>query len=359
MTIETTLRAVAAHGLAMSPDPPPRVPPEQAPLLLAEAYAHKLIGLLDQAVAEGAVRCESAGVDQVGEMAVLVAAWSLQLERRLLAVDDLFARHGVPHRFVKGATIAHRFYDHPALRMSVDVDVLVPTGRLDQAVAVLADAAHERDQSEPYRGFSRRYAKSVTMRHRTGAEIDVHRIIADGPFGLRATHDVLWSRPSADVQIGGRLVPALDPVAAFVHACVNAVASYDRVSLASLRDVAQVGQAVAGDVPAVRELADELAVGACVTEAVRQTSVELGWRAPASIEAIADWPVSRRERQWLDSYRERPSDARRALLGMHAVPGVRAKVAYLASVGALLSGRPARRRARPGGPPHQATGRSR
>jgi hypothetical protein len=146
-------------------------------------------------------------------------------------------------------------------------------------------------------------------------------------------------------------VPALDPVGAFVQACVNAVASYDRVSLAALRDVVEVARVVAGDVAALRSLASALRVDACLAEAVSLAVAELEWTPPGPVAEIARWPISPREREWLDSYRHRPSDLHRALLGMHAVPGLGGKAAYLASVAALSTGRPARRRARAGRPP--------
>jgi hypothetical protein len=345
MTTLEVLRTVAGHGLEPGPGAVV-VPTDQVSALLVEATAHKLIGLLDQAVAEDVVRCDEASAARVGRRAVEVAGWSVRLERHLLVVHDLFEHHDVPHRFVKGATVARRFYSHPGLRMSVDVDVLVEPRQLDRAVAVLAAAGHARLQRDPYPGFSRRYAKSVSMRSRAGIEVDVHRVVPDGPFGLRAAPEVLWGRPAGSLEVGGQVVPALDPVAAFVQACVNAVASYDMVSLASLRDVVQVGAAVEHDVPAVRSLAEAMGVGACLADAVARAAAELPWDPPAALAAITGWPISARERQWLDSYRSKPSDARRALLGMHAVPGLGPKAAYLASVLALSTGRPARRRAR-------------
>jgi len=348
------LRAVARHGVVGGDTGPVSVAPEQVATLLVEATAHKLVGLLDQAVADGVVRCDEESAVRVGDRAVEVAAWSVQLERHLLVVHDLFDDAGLPHRFVKGATVAHRFYSHPGLRMSVDVDALVEPAELDRAVALLVEAGHTRQQRDPYPGFSRRYAKSVSLRSAAGIEVDLHRVIPDGPFGLRASPDVVWTRPAGAVAVGGREVPALDPVAAFVQACVNAVASYDMVSLASLRDVVEVAAAVAGVVPELRSLAAAMGVEACLAEAVAHAVVELGWDAPASVAEIARWPISAREREWLDSYRLRPSDARRALLGMHAVPGLSGKVAYLVSVAALSTGRPARRRAREGHPPRRS-----
>ena len=356
MTTFDVLRSVAAHGVDGNDRGPISVLASEVATLLAGATAHKLVGLLDQAVADGAVECDEPTAAQIGTLATEVAVWSVRLERHLLAVHDLFSERGVPHRFVKGSTIAHRFYSHPGLRMSVDVDVLVPGGKLERSLDVLAAGGHVRLQPDPYPGFSRRYAKSVTVRHDTGVEVDVHRVIPDGPFGLRARSDGLWERPTEWMSLGGREVPTLDPVAAFVQACVNAVASYDMVTLASLRDVAQVGTAVADRIPEVHELAGALAVRACLAQAVGHTTKEMGWDAPSSVAEIAAWPVSDRERQWLDSYRDRPSDRRRAFLGCQAVPGVVPKVVYLGSTARLLAGRPARRRARAANPARWSRG---
>ena len=346
MTTIEILRSVASHGVSGGGRSPASVDRAEAGDLIAEATAHKLIGLLDQAVADGAVLCDEVTAGEIGERAVEVAGWSVRLERHLLTVHELLLDHGLRHRFIKGSTIAHRFYSHPALRMSVDVDVLVPSAELEHALAVLAEDGHVRTQPDPYPGFSRVYGKSVTMRHSNGVEVDVHRVIADGPFGLRASADSLWERPDAWITLGGRAVPTLDPVAAFVHACVNAVASYDLVTLASLRDVVQVGTAVADQVPDVLEVADALCVQACLADAVARATTAMAWDAPAAIAPLADWSGSTRERQWLDSYREPPRDWRRVLLGWQAVPGLGAKVGHLGSAARLWAGRPSRRRDR-------------
>ena len=268
------------------------------------------------------------------------------VERHLLAVHDLLEAGSVPHRFLKGAAVAHRFHAHAGLRTFVDVDVLVPDAHLDDAVDRLLGAGHLRLQPDPAPAFTRRFAKSVTVRDRDGVEVDVHRVIADGPFGLRSGSQPLWARPAASLALGGSVVPVLDPVAAFVQACANAVASYDRVGLAALRDVAQIGAAVAGAADEVDHLATALALRPCVADAVQRARRELGWLPPASIEAVAAWSVSDLERRWLDSYRRRPSDRSRALLGLRAVPGIVDRARYALGIAALLAGRPRRRRAR-------------
>ncbi|MEO7572230.1 MAG: nucleotidyltransferase family protein [Acidimicrobiales bacterium] len=349
MTVDDLARLAAGHGLSDEEPQASRIAADQVGQLLQRARTHQLVGLLDQAVAEQTLRCDGDDARRIGDRAVEVAGWCVRLERHLLAVHDLFDAHDLPHRFVKGPSVAHRFYPHPGLRTFVDIDVLVPSDRLDDAEGALLGAGHQRNQPDPHPGFSRRYAKSVTLRAGDGVEVDVHRVLADGPFGLRTRPEVVWDRPAADFALGGRAVPTLDPVAALVHACVNAVASYDRVTLASLRDVAQIAQVVADRASQVVELATAMEVGACVAEAFDLASRELPWSPPASLSGVTALPISVRERQWLDSYRRRPSDLRRTLLGMQALPRLAPKARYLGSAAILLAGRPARRRARTGG----------
>jgi hypothetical protein len=346
MTVDQILREVAAHGLAGHRDDPVVVEPGAGGTIVAGAASHKLVGLLDQALADGALHCDATTATAIGDRAVEVAGWNVRLERHMLAVHELLRAAEVPHRFVKGATVAHRFYDHAGLRMSVDVDVLVHEPSLDASLAALASADHVRLQADPYRGFSRRYAKSVTMRHTSGVEVDVHRVIPDGPFGLRGPASAVWDRAEAAVAIGGHPLPTLEPPDAFVQAAVNAVASYDQVALASLRDVAQVGSAIADRADEAEALARELGVRACLAEAVGLAARVLRWEPPGAIDEMARWPMTDLERRWLDSYRQPPSDRRRAWLGVQAVPGVLPKAAYAANVAALWASRPARRRAR-------------
>jgi Uncharacterised nucleotidyltransferase len=343
MDVDEVLRAIAAHGLAAPPTAPLVVVDHEVDALLRAGAAHKVLGLLDQAVADGLVVGEASVTEVLQARGVTAAAGCLLVERHLLEVHERLEGAQMPHRFLKGAAVAHRFHAHPGLRTFVDVDVLVPGDRLAEAIALLEAADHVRLQPDPAPGFTRRFAKSVTVRHLGGVEVDVHRVIADGPFGLRTSSQPLWLRAPATLALGGTAVPVLDAPAAFVQACANAVASYDRVALAALRDVAQIGTAVASQVGEVADLAGALALRPCVTDAVRRAQQELRWEAPEPVASMAGWPVSALERRWLDSYRQRPADLTRALLGLRAVPGAADRARYALGVARLLIGRRRRR----------------
>lgn len=311
--------------------------------LLAGCKQHKLIGLADDALADGLLEGDEAVVAQIARQATEAAAWALVVERHLLQVHEVLSSLALEHRFLKGPTVAHRFYADPALRPFIDIDVLVEDPALEAAVSVLMGSDHRRVQPDPFPAYTRRYSKSVALRSTSGVEVDVHRTIADGPFGMRSSAAKLCRRPAAAVLIGSAAVPALDPAAAFVNACTSAVASYDRIALGTLRDVAQIGRELGDRVGEVAQIAEELGVEACVAEAIALAEKALRWEVPREVTALAQRPSMPIERAWLRSYRSRGRDLERIYLGVRAVPTLRGKSHYLIGVGGLLAGRSRRR----------------
>ena len=320
------LRA-ARHGLAAGKDPEPvRVADNEASTVVAEARTERVLGLLDQAVVDGAVVCGEDASAVISSAVVGAAAWSLLVERHMLKVHELFQEKGITHRFLKGATVAHRFYPHPGLRHFVDVDVLVPAEEISAAGAELEAAGHVRGP-ELREGFLAEFGKSVPLTSASGIEVDLHRTLVSAPFGIAAGPEALWERPEAVVRVGGCEVPTMDPVAAFLHACAHEATSAP--ALGSLRDVVQVGDAVNGASCEIADLASRLRLTAPVGAAVRETSRLLGWDTPEA-RSMAQWSVSAQERRWLDAYRA--SNKKLVLAGLLAARGPRARLRYVRAV---------------------------
>jgi hypothetical protein len=323
------LLAAARHGLdSVASSEPVEITENEGPAVLADARRHKVVGLLDQAVADGVITTSSAFTGLLGEAAAEAAARSLFVERTLLQVHDLLSGAGIEHRFLKGSGVAHRFYPHPGLRTFIDVDVLIPVDQLTSAQAELARAGYTADP-DIREGFLLRFGKSVTMRSPRMVEVDLHRTLAAPPFGVAATPDPLWERPAASIELGRHRVPVLDGVATFVHACVHESLS-PRPRLAPLRDVAQIAAHVATRLEDVETLARALGVKACVAEAVDATEQHLGVRREAVHDRVAGWPIPPRERRWIAAYHG--STWRHVRAGIQGVPGLTAKATYLAAV---------------------------
>ena len=76
-------------------------------------------------------------VTEVEDMLVRVMSHCLLLERMALEAVAALEAAGIPVRVLKGIAVAHLDYADPALRPFVDVDILLPTGEIDRAAAVL------------------------------------------------------------------------------------------------------------------------------------------------------------------------------------------------------------------------------
>jgi hypothetical protein len=325
--VEATLVAVATRGLPGHPEhPPTTLDGGAADELLDRARAERVVGLLDEAAADGSVLVGPAAARRIGEVAVEVAAGTLLVERHTIDTHRLLAAAGVEHRVLKGVAAAHRFGGHPGLRSFADVDLLVRGEALRDAVAALEDAGHRRTQEEWSAAFTARFGKSVTLRSPEGIEVDVHRTFAAGPFGVAGDIAAVWARPAAVVRVGGADLPTLDPSTAFVHACVHAVTG-QRATLAGWRDVARI--LPAADAGAVAEVERALRVEACVTTAVQRAVERLSLGPDAARDHLRSRAVGRLDGAWLARYGPGEHRFRRlTLIGVSAVPTVRGKLAY-------------------------------
>jgi hypothetical protein len=334
MTGDDLLPGLASYGLSGARPLAAELDAGAGRELLDAAKPEKLVGLLDQAVADGVVSVPEEVAVEIGEAAVAVAAWCLLVERHTLVVHDLLDVAGIEHRFLKGPTIAHRYEPHAGLRSFVDVDVLVRGDDIAAVVSTLEAHGHHRNQPEFRPGYDATWAKSVTMRASNGIEVDVHRVFASGPFGLRASPAPLWARGPATVVLGGSALPCLDPEATCVQACVHATTG-TRTRLSTWRDVARL--VLAADAAAVDRLASALGVGACVTRAAQRSWSVLSLVADEEVAQLLLRPISPREQGWLDLYVEKGDDFRAlTLAGIRAVPGLRNRAALVR----VLVGRP-------------------
>jgi hypothetical protein len=329
--IERLLAAVAGAGLAGAAAAPPGALDDAAALeLLDRARAERVVGLLDGAVAAGAVAVGGDAARRVGDAAVEVASATLVVERHTLDVHAVLDHAGVEHRFLKGSVLAHAFGGDPSSRSFADVDVLVPGAAVDAAVQALLAAGHRRLYPEWRPGFASTFGKSVTLRSAGGIEVDLHRGFAHGPFGVAGPMTAVWQRPAATVAVGGVELPALDPSTAFVHTCVHAVAG-QRPTLANLRDVART--LAHADLDDVDDLEGALRVRACVVAAVDLTVQRLALGPDPARDGLRRRAVPRTEQRWLDAYGPRAHRFRHlTLMGLTAVPTVRGKVAYAAAI---------------------------
>lgn len=275
-------RWVAAYGLKRSETyerAAPLVPEE--PLsqldwesLIKAARQERLLGLLASAVLEGSMPTNIDQSHEVHKAHVEQLCGDLILERQLIEVARLLSHAGLGHRVLKGAAVAHLDYPDPGLRSFADIDVLVPAEQWDDAIAVLDKGGWKRQFAEPRPGFDRRFIKGVVLirpGEDNGRELDLHRTLALGPFGLTVRLADLWEG-HASLTIGGEELRAVRAEERFLHACFHAALGDLPPRLVPLRDVAQMSLGGKLDFDRVVELSR--AWGA---EAVLVRAVDLAW----------------------------------------------------------------------------------
>jgi hypothetical protein len=325
-------RAVAAHGLEGATLALPDVPVEPPVWwhLMAAARHERITGLLVRAILDGALPATSEQAEEAGLAHRASMVTALALEASLVGTAALLEGAGIDHRVLKGTGVAHLDYPDPTLRSFGDVDLLVRSSQFDDAVEVLVGVGHRRRFPEPRPGFDRRFSKGSCLVSPGGHEIDLHRTLAMGPYGVRLDLDDLWRR-SSTFELAGRQFHALGPEERFLHACVHAALGDKTPRLASLRDVAQMQLARPLDLDLTRRLSTSWGADAVVARAVGMAGDVLGLEPDGP---LARWAVGfspgRRDRRHLAVYTgANPTSAAKSFAAVRAIPGFRDKAAFV------------------------------
>ena len=154
------------------------------------------------------------------------------------AVERLAAA-GVPVAALKGLHLASAVYEHPALRRLSDLDLLVPSDRLEAArAALLADGYRPSGVDDPTLHHVAPLVKKGV------APIELHRDICPDPNPFRIDVAPLWER-MVPTTVGGQPALGLCAEDLVLHLCVHMV--FNHRCLVPLRNVLDVAEVVAGD----------------------------------------------------------------------------------------------------------------
>ena len=300
--------------------------------LFDRAVDERAVSLLACAVAEGLICATPAQAEQLGighEAAMRSCVW---LERWTLEVVQLFADAAIEVRLLKGPAVAHLDYPDPAWRAFGDIDVLVPSAQYDDAIRLLLAVGGRRRSQEVRPGFDRRFGKGACVTLLNGVQVDVHRTLASGPFGLTVDLGELFRR-SEVVTLADRPVPVLSRELRLVHACYHAALGDTTPRVVALRDVAQMLGSTELDFDEVRRIGKRWRA-----EIVLARAISLTWDAlQLAATPVSEWATAfsgdRFERSALSAYvgADR-SYARQMLAGLPAVSGLRAKIFYIRSL---------------------------
>jgi hypothetical protein len=303
------------------------------PAVRANIEFQRLTGLAVAAWSDNALELPSGASDELEDSHRRAMAWALAVERATLRVHDALGEDGIEAIVLKGSAFAHAFYPDPAWRAFGDLDLMVRGEDLARTGAVLERLGFARTLPEPREGFDRRFGTGAIYRIAGGIEVDLHRTLVTGPFGL-------WIRPeelfdaTETFDLGGRSLRRLDATTAFLHACVHAALGALPPLLMPLRDLVQIAHTGHPDWDSVTTLARRWRLGPVMGHALKAAFDVLGATAAPEVQPLMDngWP--RRERRALLAYTtERQRRGARALATVRAIPGIRGKVAYVRALG--------------------------
>lgn len=320
----------AAHPLALPARP---LDDTHWRALVGTIRRERLAGLLAAAVDDGALAVTDDQRRQARDLHRDAMATALRLDRALLRAVGVLEASGIGHRVLKGAATAHTLYPDPSQRAYVDVDLLVAPGRFDDAVAALLAAGAERTFPSLRPGFEGRFGKGATLVV-AGHELDVHRSLAVGAYGLRLDPADLFAS-ATPFELAGRRLLALDADARFLHACYHAALGDPVPRLVPQRDIAQhlADPADAPDAGTVLARAARWRGEAAVARGIALAAARFGLDDGPLVRWARSHRPTRRERWVLGCYVDDGRSPAAALVaGIGSVPGVVAKVAYVRAI---------------------------
>ncbi len=241
------------------------------------ATAQRAWPLVAGAIRDGSLIVGAEERRQAAQHAADSLARCVELDRELLTVHRLLADAGIPHSVLKGPAHA-ALYPDPALRSYSDVDLLVPSSEFTAAAEAIQQAGFLPRQQFPTTAEVGRFGKGKTYTGPSGIEVDLHRSIAPGPWGVAMSEafDPRWHESS--IRLGTESVPALSMDLRFLHSCYNAVLSRDQRGLQRTLDVAMFIERAPISSDGVLELAvswkGRLVVARAVNEATSQFGLE-------------------------------------------------------------------------------------
>lgn len=336
MKIERIAERIASLGLIGSSNEPIDIDGVDPEALLRVLNNERILGLFVSG-------CEAGAIDAEPEQIALITAahdeamsQSMRIEIAALRVSTLLEESRIDHRLLKGAGLAHTIARTPSERSFRDVDLLVPSTEISRAVSLLMREGADRLQPELRPGYDTRFAKSVTMRI-DGVEIDLHRTLCPGPFGV-------WMRPNDlfllrdTVSIGNQTLTTLDRTNHLIHACYHVALGQVVPVLANLRDIALLatsGDALGYDVERFDDTIRRWKGRAVIRRAVRLAQNRLDAELPESLSGYLHEPAEAAELAAIDPYLTNDPAGRFAALApstLRALP-MSDRAAYALAVG--------------------------
>jgi hypothetical protein len=193
------------------------------------ARFHRVQGIVSRALALAAPEARLRGGTTLAHEALGIAEENLRATVASRELLQAFGSTEIPLLFMKGLTLGTLAYGNPALKSTIDIDVLIDPQDLGKTATVLRESdfqlvtPHESVRDRTLRKWHRAWKESVWARVSPPLQLDLHTRLADNPR-LIAGIDVHSPRQLVDVGNGIRL-PTLATDELFAYLTVHGASS--------------------------------------------------------------------------------------------------------------------------------------
>jgi glycosyltransferase involved in cell wall biosynthesis len=321
--------ALARHRFGGTADtwPDRALPRHRWDRLIDDVVQQRLSGLLIAAIDDGALTVDHAQEAEARALELRDAERALVLEAALVRLVADLEERGIAHRVLKGPAMAHLVYAEHSLRPFRDIDLLVPGPDIGEVARLLVGAGAVRRFASPRPGFDERFSKGMNLRLVDGVDIDLHRTLALGPFGLSLSPDDLFAT-ATPFELAGQRLLALGPDERLLHAAYHAtLGDWPPLQLAH-RDVAELLVSGTVDEDRVLELIERWDGGAPTATAIVQAAAWFGLDGSVPLVRWAqELVLTAADHRRLALYRSGDSRAMSAA-GVLALTRLRDRLAY-------------------------------
>jgi hypothetical protein len=264
----------------------------------SELSIHRLTGLAIATVAADEIPTTSTQRAEIARLEVELTRARMWQEQRFNEVMAQLADARIDAWVLKGRATAALDYPDEQLRPTSDLDLLIRGDDVDRTRELFGSLGAQQRDLDPTPGYGATIGKGGGVTLPDGLEVDLHRTLVAGAFGVRIRVEDLWDQGRA-FELGGEQHMTLSIEASLLHHCYHLlIFGYPRAL--TLRDVAQLALAPDLDVDRVLWLARRWRGEVVLAAALRMARREI---ALAPSNALFDWgegySPTLRERAWL------------------------------------------------------------
>jgi hypothetical protein len=298
MTPEDELCLLLARG-QLTPEVRTRIlqflaTPLQWPLILEHAYSHQVYPLIYRNLRDlGFPGVSDAVQAELKDLFMANALRNQLLAEELVRLLRLLGEAGIRVVPLKGVALAQSLYADTAARVCADIDILVPSANLAQAIDLILASGYRTESSNPF--FSK-----LVLRHgrhydvvREGRGIsfllEVHWVLVQHSSKNDEAVDDLWAEARPQSFFGAPAF-SLTPEWEFLYLSIHA-ADHEWQSLKWLVDIHQLASSGLVDWQRTMKKAEQFEIDQVIRQTLAASSLLLGTPIPSCCSP-ADLPAA-------------------------------------------------------------------